>query len=210
MEVQIHSLPPIATNAYLLLDKDSGEAALFDAPLDAWQEIEPRLEEAGCKLSAVYLTHGHWDHMLDAATFNDRNIPLYAHRDDLVMLEAPSKMASFMVPGATLRPAKADHLLEHGQEIEILGHKVEIRHVPGHSPGSILFYFPDLNMVISGDTLFAGGVGRTDFPGCSPEALEKSIREQIYTLPNDTTVCPGHGDTTTVGHEKATNPFVSV
>ncbi len=208
MEIQVYSLPPIETNAYLLLDKELGEAVLFDVPLDAWQEIEPKLKEAGCELKGVYLTHGHWDHILDVPGFNERGMPVYAHRDDVDLIENPSRMASFLVPGLTLEPGKADHLLEDGQELKILGETVEVRHVPGHSPGSILFYFPGLKMAISGDTVFAGGIGRTDFPGCSSAQLLDSIKDKILTLPDDTIICPGHGPTSTVGAEKVSNPFL--
>ena len=98
--------------------------------------------------------------------------------------------------------------LEHGQKIEIAGSPVEVRHVPGHSPGSILYWFSSDKFAVSGDALFNGSIGRTDFPGCSFEQLAKSIREQIYTLPGETVVYPGHGPETTVGAEASGNPFV--
>ncbi len=208
MEIQVYSLPPIETNAYLFLNRQSGQAVLFDAPLNAWQEIEPKLKEAGCTLASVVLTHGHWDHILDVPVFNELGIPVYAHREDLDMIENPSKMAAFLVPGLSMKPGKVDHFLEEGQDFTLLGEPVEVRHVPGHCPGSLLFYFSGLKVTICGDAVFAGSIGRTDFPGCSSEQLLSSIKEKILTLPDDTTLCPGHGPTSSVGVERKTNPFL--
>ncbi len=208
MEIQVFSLPPIETNAYLLLHKEMGEAVLFDAPMNAWQAIEPKLRGAGCALKGLYLTHGHWDHILDVARFVEAGIPVHAHRDDLGMIENPSEMAEFVVPGISLEGGKIDHFLEEGQEFTLLGEAVEVRHVPGHCPGSLLFYFSGLELAICGDAVFAGSIGRTDFPGCSSGQLLSSIKEKIFTLPDETKLCPGHGYTTSVGVEKKTNPFL--
>jgi hydroxyacylglutathione hydrolase len=103
---------------------------------------------------------------------------------------------------------KVDEFVQEGQTLQLLNQQVEVRHVPGHSPGSVLFYFRDFGFAVSGDAIFAGGIGRTDFPGCCRELLEASIVEQIYTLPDETVLLPGHGPRTTVGQEKKTNPFV--
>jgi glyoxylase-like metal-dependent hydrolase (beta-lactamase superfamily II) len=208
MELRVFELPPIATNAYLLIDRERGDAVLFDAPYNAWESAQPVLEESGCELSALILTHGHWDHMLGAASIAARGIRTYAHPEDLNLIESPSEMAALMLPGVIIPPGKVDEHVADGQNMSFLNEPVEVRHVPGHSPGSVLFYFRNHGLAVSGDAIFAGGIGRTDFPGCSRELLETSILEQIYTLPDDTILLPGHGPRTTVGHEKATNPFV--
>ncbi|MEL0118416.1 MAG: MBL fold metallo-hydrolase, partial [Opitutae bacterium] len=107
-----------------------------------------------------------------------------------------------------MRPARIDHDLNHGQKLEILGQTCEVRHVPGHCPGNVLFYFKQQNFAITGDAIFAGSIGRTDLPGGDFPTLEKAIREQIYTLPASTRLLPGHGPQTSVAQEKGSNPFV--
>jgi glyoxylase-like metal-dependent hydrolase (beta-lactamase superfamily II) len=108
----------------------------------------------------------------------------------------------------TLEPVMIDNWVDQGDVVPILGEPVEIRHVPGHCPGNILFYFKNLKAAFVGDALFAGSIGRTDLPRGDFPTLEKSIKDQIYTLDHDTVVYPGHGPQTKVGQERATNPFV--
>lgn len=208
MEIEIYELPPIGTNAYLLWDKAREEAVLFDAPAQAWETIEPVLKQHNCKLSALYLTHGHFDHMFGAAAVAEHGAKVYAHKDDAEMLENVDRQMEMFMPGTKVPPVAVDKWLEAGQDIEILGRSVEVRHAPGHCPGSLVFYFKDEGFAIVGDVIFAGSVGRADLPGGSFPVLEKSIREQIYTLPNETRLLPGHGPDTTVGSEKQSNAFV--
>lgn len=208
MEIISLPLPPVQTNAYLIVEPSRGEAVLFDAPLKAMSSIEPHLKKYGCKVSALYLTHGHWDHMLDAHLFTKADIPVYGHEADRFLLDDPTVQMSFSFPGLEINPVKLTGTLAQGQTLDLLGQSVEIRHVPGHSPGSILFWFKGAAIAIVGDTVFNGSVGRTDFPGCSFDLLSKSIREQIYTMPDNTVLYPGHGPSTTVEKEAAKNPFV--
>ncbi|MDX2110051.1 MAG: MBL fold metallo-hydrolase [Verrucomicrobiota bacterium] len=208
MELRVLSLPPIGTNAYLLLAPELGKAVLFDAPHTAEERIKPLLEQNHCMLAGVYLTHGHWDHMMDVVRFNEAGVPVFGHEADRALVEDPEMQADYLIPGLGLEPGRIDHAVVDGQELEILGEKVEVRHVPGHSQGSVLYWFPDLGAAFSGDVLFAGGVGRTDFPGCSFEQLETSILEKVFTLPDDTIIYPGHGNRTSVLREKQTNPYV--
>ena len=208
MELLTFDLPPISTNAYLGLDQERREAVLFDAPLSAWDRVERLLQERGSRLIALLLTHGHWDHILGAPEFARQSIPIFGHRGDRALLSAPSEMASYMAPEVTLESIELDRELEAGETIELLGREVEIRHVPGHSEGSILYYFRDEQLAITGDAIFAGSIGRTDLPGADAGVLLQSIRQEIYTLPDDTTLYPGHGPPTSVAREKRTNPFV--
>lgn len=208
LKLRIFELPPIGTNAYLLVDEPNAEAALFDAPFGAHEEVGKVLERRGLALTGVWLTHGHWDHMLDAHAFNEAGIPVYGHLEDERFINHPDIMASFSIPGMTFQSATLDGYLEHGQRLQILGHSVEVRHVPGHSPGSVAFVFPALKWVISGDVIFAGSVGRTDFPGCSHEVLMQSIAEHILPLEDDFVLYPGHGPKTTLGKERSLNPFI--
>jgi glyoxylase-like metal-dependent hydrolase (beta-lactamase superfamily II) len=120
----------------------------------------------------------------------------------------PQTMAAFAIPGMAMRPVEVDQWVGDGDIIEILGRRVEVRAVPGHSAGSVLYWFCDDGFAVSGDALFKGSIGRTDFPGCSFEQLEGSIRQRIYTLPDATVIYPGHGPATTVAEEAVSNPFV--
>ena len=209
IKIRIFELPPIGTNAYLIINEDLGKAALFDSPFGAKVEVDKQLERHDAELDGVWLTHGHWDHILDVHEFNKVGVPIFAHMEDEVLIKNPELMASFSIPGIEYHPGKVDGYLEDGQEIEIVGVKTRVVHTPGHSPGSISFIMEDLNWVISGDVIFAGSVGRTDFPGCSHEALMESIRKQFFPLDPQMIIYPGHGPKTTVGQERSLNPFLS-
>jgi hydroxyacylglutathione hydrolase len=220
--MNIHILPagPIETNAYLLTEPSRGEAVLIDAPGDVWADVEPILRKEKCQLKELWLTHGHWDHMQGAAeVVRATGARVRAHAADRPLIETPEIMKRFLMPGHELEPVKVDAWLQQGETIAALGTIAEVRHVPGHCPGNVLFYFipsvasakadSSAGLAFVGDALFAGSVGRTDLPGGDFSVLEKSIRSQIYTLPDATKIFPGHGPDTTVGEEKRSNPYVS-
>lgn len=210
--MKIHVLPsgPIQTVGYLLTEATRGEAVLVDAPGRILDRVQPVLEQEGCRLVELWLTHGHWDHMQDAALVKERTGALVrAHRADQPLIETPEIMEGFMGQKLGLRGAKVDSWLEPGQRLTALGREFEVRHVPGHCPGNVLFYQAAAGVAFVGDALFNGGVGRWDLPGGDYDELARSIREQIYTLPDGTIVFPGHGQRTTVGDEKETNPYVA-
>ncbi len=209
--MNVHVLPAglIQTNAYLLTDPSTGEAVLVDAPEGVWTLVEGVLRREGCRLSGLWLTHGHWDHIQGAAEVARKSgAPLLAHRGDQALIETPEVMRPLMIPGLIVEPSTVDRWVEDGETLEALGEKVRVSHIPGHAPGSLMFYFPSAAAAFSGDALFRGNVGRTDLPGGDFDELERSIRTRIYSLPDETTVFPGHGETTTVGYEKANNPHV--
>jgi len=211
-DVKIHVLPsgPLDTNGILLTDARQGEAILIDAPGGITDLIQQVLVKENCRLRELWLTHGHFDHMQDAARLKrEAGVRVRAHRDDQAFIETPEIQERFVGQKLGLEGVKVDAWLEHGEMLEALGRKFEVRHVPGHCRGSVLFYQPEGKVALVGDTLFAGGIGRTDFPGCSMEELQRSIREQIFTLPDDTIVVPGHGPHTRVGFEKETNRYVT-
>ena len=210
--VNLHILPagPIQTNAYLLMAPTLGEAVLIDAPSDVWPEVEKILTTEKCRLTELWFTHGHWDHMQGGAeVVSASGAKTRAHIDDRMLYETPAIMEERMGVELGLKPVKIDTWVKQGDRFAALGTEVEVRHVPGHCPGSVLFYFANESAAFGGDALFNGSVGRTDLPGASFEQLEQSIRTQIYTLPGATKVYPGHGPATTVGHEKLHNPHVS-
>jgi hydroxyacylglutathione hydrolase len=211
MPMKIHVLPagPIETNAYLLTDAARGEAVLCDAPDAVWADVEPLLAAEGCKLTELWLTHGHWDHMQGVGgVVRATGAKISAHLADKILLEIPGMMEVFLPKTIRLEPVKVDRWVAQGEQLDALGRKWEVRHVPGHCPGSVLFWSAADGVAICGDAIFAGSVGRTDFPGCGMDILTHSIRTQIYTLPDATVLCPGHGPQTSVGREKATNPYV--
>ena len=208
MNILTQELPPIGTNAILLLDPKRKECLLIDAPEGAYEWATQQSKENGCQLTGLILTHGHWDHILDAHKFAANNVPVYAHPNDAALFKSPSRMANYALPGLELLPVPIDYWVEDGAQLELLGRKLQIRHVPGHCPGNILIYCEEEAAAIVGDAIFAGSVGRYDLPGGDGAQLMDSIRKKIYTLPDATTLYPGHGPTTTVGHEKISNPFV--
>jgi glyoxylase-like metal-dependent hydrolase (beta-lactamase superfamily II) len=132
-----------------------------------------------------------------------------AHAADREMIETPEIMERFMGERMNLKPIRVDMWVVQGDTFNALGMAIEVRHVPGHCPGNVLFHVAGLKMAFVGDALFNGSVGRTDLPGGNFEQLEQGIRGQIYTLPADTIILPGHGPKTTVADERAHNPYVS-
>jgi glyoxylase-like metal-dependent hydrolase (beta-lactamase superfamily II) len=145
---------------------------------------------------------------LDGHKFANAGIPTYGHTDDTEMFASPSKMANYAIPGLELKKLPIKHWINDGDQLELLGTKMEIRHVPGHCPGNVLVYIASAKAAIVGDVIFAGSVGRYDLPGGDFSVLEKSIKTQVYSLPDETRVYPGHGPVTSVSQEKAGNPYV--
>ncbi len=210
--MNLHVLPagPLPTNAYLLTAPERGEAVLIDSPGDVWADVKAILAEEKCRLVELWLTHGHWDHTQGAAeVVRATHAKVRAHAADRVLYETPEVMSVFLDGEIKLEPVFPDIWVKQGDTFGTLGVTTEVRHVPGHCPGNVLFYQPAARAAFVGDALFAGSVGRTDFPGGSMELLADSIRRQIYTLPDETVVYPGHGRATTVGEEKQHNPYVS-
>ncbi len=209
--MNLHVIPagPIQTNAYLLTDPDRGEAVLIDAPGDVWAEVDPILAKEKCTLAELWITHGHWDHTQGGAeVVRATGAKVRAHVADKVLIETPQVMSAFLGGAIRLEPIVPDFWVSQGDRFTALGLEVEVRHVPGHCPGNVLFYFPAAKSAFVGDALFAGSVGRTDLPGGDRNQLTQSIRTQIYTLPDETKVFAGHGPATAVGVEKRTNPYV--
>ena len=209
MQLDVIPAGPIDTNAYLLSAPERGEALLIDAPGEVWADVKPLLADRGCRLVELWITHGHWDHMQGAAEIvRATGAKVLAHADDRPLIETPEIMERFMGERLNLEGVHVDHWVAPGETRAALGLAAEVRHVPGHCPGNVLFYFPALAAAFVGDALFRGSIGRTDLPGGDHALLLRSIREQIYTLPGETKVFPGHGPATSVADERTGNPYV--
>jgi hydroxyacylglutathione hydrolase len=205
LNILARSVGAYQVNTILVWCEQTRKAAIIDPAGESEQtfrEIERR------KLEPVFLlnTHGHLDHITENALIKERfNVPLLIHELDRPMLSDPAKNLSLFTGDAITSP-DADGTLADGDTVKIGMETLQVLHVPGHTPGSIVFYHP--GFAVTGDTLFAGGVGRTDFPGCDEQQLAEAIRQKLYQLPPETVVYPGHGSTTTIGEERRTNPFV--
>ncbi|MBW1917367.1 MAG: MBL fold metallo-hydrolase [Deltaproteobacteria bacterium] len=196
----------LEVNCYILGDEDTAEAVVIDPGGDA-PEILDTLQRKNLQLKMIINTHGHFDHVdanqpLKEAT----GAPIAIHPADATMLSQPSAEALFFT-GGRVRPSEADILLNEGDLVTFGKYQLKVLHTPGHTPGGISLVMQNDPIVYVGDTLFAGSIGRTDFPGGSFEELIRSVREKIFPLGDHYLVMPGHGPATTVGQERKYNPF---
>ncbi len=210
--LEVFPVGPIQANCILLGDRDAGVLAVIDPGEEAARIME-RVEASGLEPKMVIHTHGHLDHAggtADLMRSLPSGIPVGLHRDELPLYQG-LVMQGRMFGMEVEEPPMPDLWLEHGQRLELGGLELEVRHTPGHSPGGVCFVIhgPADPLVIVGDVLFAGSIGRTDLMGGSFPVLEQSIREQLYTLSDDMRVICGHGPDTTIGRERASNPFVA-
>ncbi|MBI1222212.1 MAG: MBL fold metallo-hydrolase [Bacteroidetes bacterium] len=210
LHVQVFTFNPFSENTYILYN-DSGEAALFDPGcFNAHEQamVKSFLEDKNLKLQSLFLTHAHIDHILGYHWVNSTyNLVAHANeKEEPIFKRGLESSLLFGIP-YTEGPALIGDL-QHKDEIIICGEKVELREAPGHSPGSLLFVLHNQKEVLVGDVIFEESIGRTDLPGGNHETLLASISKEVYSLPDDYVLHPGHGRATTVGHEKRFNPFV--
>ncbi|MGH8915798.1 MAG: MBL fold metallo-hydrolase [Acidimicrobiia bacterium] len=199
------------TNAYIVAEGPGGLAVVVDAPPDP-DAIGAVLIRHDLSVVGILLTHGHIDHtggsgQLARAT----GAAVHVHPDDdyLTLHPADQLRAMFgMVPPGVYDVPETFESLSDGQVIDVAGLRFGVRHTPGHTPGHCCFLLEDHETLFSGDQLFAGSIGRTDLPGGSFEALMASMAEKVMSLPDEIRVLPGHGPETTIGKERATNPFL--
>lgn len=197
-----------ATNAYLIADETTGDAAIIDAPQNTLLPLLNVARHHQWNIRYLLLTHGHWDHISDHQVLTDAypNAKVLIHRLDEPKLIKPGSLI-FTLP-YTIPPRKADGYLEDGQRIHIGNLEFQIIFTPGHSPGHVALYCPGQSLLMAGDLLFAGAIGRTDLPDSDPAEMEKSLM-RVAELPEETAVRPGHGPPTTIGKEKMSNPFLT-
>jgi glyoxylase-like metal-dependent hydrolase (beta-lactamase superfamily II) len=207
MDIKIFEVGPFAENTYLLMDGES--AILIDPGFSnetEYQSFKNTLKEA--TLEAIVLTHAHVDHVLGLQrVLKDFDVKVYVNNDDLFLWNNFGSQAT-MFGLNQVAFSFTPESLPKDEEFEVGGFKFECLYTPGHSPDHTSLYFKDEDIVIAGDALFNGSIGRTDLYQGSFEVLEQSIKEKLYTLPGNTKVYPGHGPATTIEAEKANNPFV--
>jgi len=194
-------------NCTILGDEVTHEAIVVD-PGDNIPEILSRLEKHGLTLRQIVITHAHIDHIGGAAQLKKATgAPVLLNQKDLGMLNIMEIQAGWLgVPTPEVAPPDAS--AEDGLAIGLPSLQAEVLHTPGHTPGSICLLFPEQHLLLAGDTLFAGSIGRTDLPGGDGRQILRSLRDRLLVLPDTTRVLPGHGTETTIGEERQSNPFL--
>ena len=205
IEIKSMTLGMVATNCYLIINKETKEALLID-PADNALRISNVIEENVCTLKAILLTHGHFDHIMALNELKKRyNVPVYAHEEEEEVLKQSSLNMSGMI--GQIYTTQADIYVKDGEHLKLAGLDIIVLHTPGHTKGGVCYYLPEEKVLMSGDTLFHCSIGRTDFPTGSMSQLVRSVKEQLFVLPDDVQVYPGHDSVTSIGYEKQYNPF---
>ncbi|WP_243788958.1 MBL fold metallo-hydrolase [Saccharopolyspora gloriosae] len=208
---------PLQANCYLLAAGEGADCVIIDPGQEAVAAVEEQVRDNGLNPVAVLLTHGHFDHVFSAGDVcGAYDVPAWIHPADRYMLTDPA--ASMGPQGAELfaafpplnAPAEVRELAD-GETLELAGLNLSVTHSPGHTGGSVLFGVgtgEGGRLLLAGDTLFAGAIGRTDLPGGDHQTMLQTLRTRVLPLEDDTVVLPGHGPTTTIGRERASNPFL--
>ena len=206
MKINQYVVGEVQTNCYIIINEETKECLIVD-PGAAAKQLASRIQTDNLKPVAVLLTHGHFDHAGAARELAETfGISVYAHEAEKETLENSRINVSWMV--GRNESYTADIYVNEKETLDLAGFEVQVFHTPGHTKGGCCYYFKEQGVLFSGDTLFAESVGRTDFPGGSMSELVRSIREKLMTLPDDTTVYPGHNDVTTIKTERNYNPYL--
>ncbi len=198
---------PLACNCTILGDEETREAIVID-PGDEVSRIANRLTELGLKLKQIIVTHAHIDHVGGALKLKRlTGAPIYLNENDLPLLKMMAAQAAWLGM-STPETAPPDESLADGQVVGLESYPAQVLHTPGHTQGSVCLHFAPLKLLIAGDTLFAGSIGRTDLPGGNFDQIIDSLHSRLLTLPDETKVLPGHGPATTIAEERRFNPFL--
>lgn len=204
--IKIMVLGGMQTNCYLLYHEDTKEAVIVD-PADEADIIHQKITELSLEPKAILLTHGHFDHIQAVEDVRKHyQIPIIGHENGEEVLNNPRENLSSVFGAAIM--VGLDQTVTDGQILKLAGFEIKVLYTPGHTRDSVCYYLPEEGILFSGDTLFAGSVGRTDFPGGSGSLLMHSLREILMKLPKHVEVYPGHGEQTTIEYELVHNPFV--
>ena len=207
MTIETFCLGSLDTNAYVVSVEGESDCWVFDCPGEP-ELLLSTLSGRNAWPIGLWLTHAHVDHMAGVQAFRQAfpGVPVYQHRLEATWLEDPvANLSAWM--GSPVTASLAEGMVDDGQILKLGPWSVKVLHLPGHSPGSVGYWFKGENEVISGDVLFRSGVGRWDFPGCDREDLKRSL-QRLCQLPDATRVRPGHGGSTTIGREKDSNPYL--
>lgn len=205
LQVETLVLGTIMTNCYLAMNRETKELLIVD-PADEADRIIQRIGELQAKPAAILLTHGHFDHIGAVDALREQyGIPACALDEERQVLEQTMLNLSAM-QGRRLS-VKADRFFHDGETVALAGFSIRVLHTPGHTAGGACYYIESERVLFSGDTLFCGSVGRTDFPTGSMSELHDSIHSKLFALPDETLVLPGHDDPSTIGYEKQYNPY---
>lgn len=198
---------PLQANCILLGDEEANEAIVID-PGDEAERIHGQLTELGLKLKQILLTHAHIDHVGGAFKLKQlTGAPIFLNEDDWSLLKTMKMQASWIgLPTPEIAPP--DESLADGQIVGLERYPTQVIHTPGHTQGSVCLYFAPLKLLVAGDTLFEGSIGRTDLPGGDFDQIIDSIHTRLLALPDETRVLTGHGLETTIGVERRSNPFL--
>jgi glyoxylase-like metal-dependent hydrolase (beta-lactamase superfamily II) len=207
MILETFPVGPLQCNCTILGDEEAGEAIVID-PGDEISLIHKRLTELGLKLKQILITHAHIDHVGGALKLKRlTGAPILLNENDLPLLKIMAEQADW-VGVETPETAPPDANLSDGLVVGLQRFPATVLHTPGHTQGSVCLHFVPLNLLIAGDTLFAGSIGRTDLPGGNSRQILNSIHSRLLALPEETRVLPGHGPATTIGQERYSNPFL--
>lgn len=198
---------PLACNCTILGDEEAQEAIVID-PGDDVIHIHNRLDELGLRLKQILVTHGHIDHVGGAVRLKKlTGAPIFLNPGDLPQLKIMADQAAWLGVD-TPETAAPDESLQDGLVVGLARYPANVMHTPGHTQGSVCLHFAPLKLLIAGDTLFAGSIGRTDLPGGNFEQIIDSIHARLLALPDETDVLPGHGPATSIGEERRSNPYL--